>query len=232
MRVVDLTGQTIGRLKVIRRAPNTPEGKASWVCVCRHGGKGDPVEIVVPSVRLRGKGTRSCGCIRRERGHRLGRSWLRHGMTGTPLYQCWVNMVSRCSYKRAQDYPRYGGRGIRVCKSWMVSDNFFGWALSSGYRKGLTIERKNLNGNYCPSNCTWIPKRDQRLNKYNVRVLIWRGRLRTASECAQMEGLPVTTVLSRIRTGWSYRDALTYPSRQGFRPEQYKGISHAHPAKR
>ena len=47
--------------------------------------------------------------------------------------------------------------------------NFYNWAMNNGYKEGLTIERINVNGNYEPSNCTWIPLGEQNRNKTNTK---------------------------------------------------------------
>jgi hypothetical protein len=52
-----------------------------------------------------------------------------------------------------------------MCEAWRVSyEAFRDWARANGYRDDLTIERKDVNGNYEPGNCAWIPKADQSLN--------------------------------------------------------------------
>lgn len=47
---------------------------------------------------------------------------------------------------------------------------FRDWGLANGYRDDLTIERVDVNGNYSPYNCTWIPLPDQR---QNTRLTHW-----------------------------------------------------------
>jgi hypothetical protein len=38
------------------------------------------------------------------------------------------------------------------------------------YQPGLTIERMDVNGNYCKENCIWITNEDQAKNR---RTTIW-----------------------------------------------------------
>jgi hypothetical protein len=87
-------------------------------------------------------------------------------MTGTRLYGCYKGMMSRCYREKDIHYNAYGKRGIVVCEKW--KDNpiaFIEWALSHGYSDDLTIERIDVNGNYEPSNCKWIPMSEQYKNK-------------------------------------------------------------------
>lgn len=75
-------------------------------------------------------------------------------------------MIGRCYYPCYQRYNAYGGRGIEVCEEWVEDrTKFFEWALNNGYEDNLTIERIDVNGNYCPENCKWIPMHEQYKNK-------------------------------------------------------------------
>lgn len=79
-----------------------------------------------------------------------------HGDYKTPLYAKWMHIRKRCNVKSNTAYKNYGAKGITVCKSWGNYLIFKKWALSSGFKKGLTIDRINPKGNYTPSNCQWI----------------------------------------------------------------------------
>ena len=75
-----------------------------------------------------------------------------------------------------QDFKYYGGRGIAVCDEWLNDfQRFYDWAISNGYGHGLTIERVNCDGNYCPENCTWITIQEQQLNKHPIGYLDKKG---------------------------------------------------------
>jgi len=67
-------------------------------------------------------------------------------------------MLGRCYYPSAKCYPRYGGRGIRVCEEWTEFIVFANWALTHGYQDDLTIERIDPDGNYEPANCEFITR--------------------------------------------------------------------------
>ena len=80
----------------------------------------------------------------------------KHGGTGTRLYSIWKQMRIRCRCKTNPTYKFYGGRGISICPEWDDFANFRDWAIKAGYNDDLSIERKDVNGNYEPLNCCWI----------------------------------------------------------------------------
>lgn len=88
-----------------------------------------------------------------------------HGKSYTKLYGVWHGMIQRVTCVHHKAYKNYGGRGITVCKEWESPTNFINWALANGYKEGLTIERKNNNGNYCPDNCIFTTHAINNLNK-------------------------------------------------------------------
>ena len=132
---IDLTGSRFGRFVALERAPS--ERGTKWLCLCDCG---NTKVVDAPSLR-RGLST-SCGCISRT-----------HGGFGTRPYRIWANMLNRCRNPNVPAYKDYGGRGITVCEQWTDFAAFSVWALANGYADNLTIERKDVNGNYEPGNC-------------------------------------------------------------------------------
>lgn len=130
------------------------------------------------------------------------------------LYNIWVEMRARCERITKDSYARYGGRGIKVCSEWHEWDTFRAWALANGYQDELTIERIDVNGNYEPTNCKWIPRGEQARNRRTTCRLTFNGVTMSAAEWARHIGLKDKHgVLKRIRSGWSVEKALTTPPR-------------------
>jgi len=90
--------------------------------------------------------------------------WNGHGMSRTPIYHSWQQMLARCLRPAHPKYRIYGARGIKVCERWAKFSAFFE-DMGATYKDGFTIERINVNGNYEPSNCVWITKSEQSKNK-------------------------------------------------------------------
>ena len=110
-------------------------------------------------------GTLSCGCLRNEK---VGDSLRVHGNHNHPLHSVWSDMKHRCTNPANKRYSIYGGKGIKVCDEWSESFQvFFNWAMSNGYNKGLSIDRKNGDLGYNPDNCRWISTKDQARNVYS-----------------------------------------------------------------
>lgn len=82
------------------------------------------------------------------------------------IFKIWQGMRQRCNNPNDKDYEQYGGRGIKVCSEWdNSSEAFINWALQNGYADNLSIDRKDVNGNYCPENCHWATDTEQARNR-------------------------------------------------------------------
>lgn len=89
-----------------------------------------------------------------------------HGLAHTRLYRIYHNMKNRCCNPNVPCYKHYGGRGINVCKEWTNSFvAFYEWSVANGYDDSLTIDRIDVNRDYCPQNCRWVSRSVQSRNK-------------------------------------------------------------------
>ena len=99
-----------------------------------------------------------------------------HNNSKHPLYRKWQDMKNRCYNKNVDRYECYGGRGIIVCDEWKNSfENYFDWCINNGYKKGLSIDRIDVNGNYEPFNCKYVTQIEQGFNKRNTFYLTING---------------------------------------------------------
>lgn len=99
--------------------------------------------------------TKSCGCLNHPKGK--DNPNYKHGLYGSDLYNVWKGMKQRCNDKNHISYKNYGGKGIKVCARWDRSyQEFYDWSMTNGYKKGLTIDRKDNDGNYTPDNCRFV----------------------------------------------------------------------------
>jgi len=130
-----------------------------------------------------------------------------HGLSKSRLYRIWNGMMMRCYNPRRECYPRYGGRGIKVCIRWHKFDNFL-LDMGPTYMDGLTLERNKVNKGYCKSNCKWIPFLDQSKNRSNTIKLSVNGRKLSIPEWSTISGESVKLIYQRIKNGWSARDCI------------------------
>lgn len=128
------------------------------------------------------------------------------------LYDVWRNMICRCTDTQNDRYYTYGARGVSVCREWGESfHDFVKWALANGWKPGLWIERKNVDGDYCPENCTFLPRKEQMRNKTNNIKITIEGDERCLAEWCEIFGVAFATVWARYRHyGYTDPDLLFY----------------------
>lgn len=147
----DETGKRYNMITVLGHAQKS----GSWVCQCDCG-----TIFEKPGCKLRNGVAKSCGCLR-------GKCHKTHGQTvgkkPTRTYNSWQSMIARCTKPHLKTWADYGGRGITFCERWKSFENFFD---DMGERpEGMTLDRKDVNGNYEPGNCKWSTYKEQSNNK-------------------------------------------------------------------
>lgn len=218
---VEMIGRRFGRLVVVALSEKRGNrGQLKFDCVCDCGGR-----TTVMGEDLRRNKVVSCGCYQKERAKRVN---MTHGgcCSGQSkrgydkLYHTWQGMKDRCFNPSSTEYEKYGGRGITVCDEW--KDNYItfrDFMLSIGFdpakpTKEQTIDRIDVNGNYCPENCRLLSLSEQQYNKTNNRLITYNGVTKTATEWAKEFGIKMEMILKRIdESDWSVEEALTRPKR-------------------
>lgn len=214
--LIDLTGMTFGRLKVIKRAPNRGK-QVYWVCECscdNHTIK------EYRGASLKNGHVKSCGCLKRENDMRLidsynsARGADSHNMSNTRIYSIWKSMKKRCLNENCSRYKDYGERGIDIYDEWEKSFNsFYIWAINNGYNDDLTLERKDNDKGYNPDNCIWIPLKYQARNTRNTVRVEFNGEMYTLHELSDITGIPYSIIKDRYYRGWDIERIINQPVR-------------------
>ena len=205
----DLSGLRFGRLQVIKLGDFYVDGcgtrRRKWICKCDCGNTCEVLSSPLKSGR-----TKSCGCLIHESSNST------HNLSGTRLYRIWQAMKNRCFNSKCPYYKHYGGRGIAVCEEWKNNfEMFYEWAMANGYKEDLTIDRINNDGGYEPNNCRWATRKQQQLNRRNIKFLSFNGKTLTQKEWGLELGGGVSLVENRLLSGWSLEEALSTPVRKG-----------------
>ncbi len=208
----DLTGKKFGRLTVVEFSHKN-RNRVYWKCQCDCGN-----EVTIRADGLKTGHTNSCGCYNKEvlRNAKWNET---HGKSKSKIHEIWRNMKNRCYNPNTDEYQNYGGRGITVCSEWIGehgAENFIKWALKSGYDENAdfgqcTIDRIDVDGNYCPENCKWSTMKEQGNNKRNNRYITYNGETKTLTQWCEYYGLPYHTIKARIYRGWDIEDAFFRP---------------------
>jgi len=201
-----LEGRRFHMLTVIAWAewrPYIGGRESAWHCRCDCG-----KQTITPQKNLVSGKTKSCGCI-------IGQHKRTHGATvggkSSPEFMAWVAMHQRCENPKVKAYKDYGGRGIRVCERWGAFENFI---ADMGQRPSPShsIDRRDNDGNYEPSNCRWATRVIQSNNRRSSRTLTNNGETLTYAQWETRVGLKPGTICQRIRYRWP-EDRLLLPPR-------------------
>lgn len=163
-----MIGKTYHDLTILTIGSTIKNGARELICSCVCGNR---TKILNYNW---GKKIKSCGCLNIK-------TRFKHGRINTPLYTIWFGIKTRINNKKCKDYKNYGGRGITYDPRW---DNFLEFEKDMHFKyvyakkkyrneitksNMLTIERKDVNGNYYKDNCCFIPKGEQNYNKRNSK---------------------------------------------------------------
>lgn len=203
---IDLTGHRFERLVVVGRMPNL-QGitQTVWHVRCDCG-----VEkfAVLYSSLISGR-TKSCGCLRREVVSYRGPKHLQRSQRN-PLYIAWKSMKQRCYDEKCASYPRYGGKGVKVCDRWL--EDFEAFVKDMGTRpNGFSLDRIDPEGDYTPENCRWANALTQGQNKRKggkMRFYEWNGEELCLTEICRRENVSMAKVIRGLAENHSIHAAV------------------------
>lgn len=204
-----------GRLTVIDFVhAEVPTRGWNWVCRCECG----VVKALRPSEVKSGK-IRSCGCLHDEVCSQKATKFVNRVADHKRLYSVYNGIKKRCYRVAEPRYKDYGGRGIKMSDEWLNPtngfDNFVEWSVRNGYTETMTIDRINVNGDYSPDNCRWIPLTEQALNKRDTLWVEYKGERVPLMVLCERLGLNYDMVHNRIYDlHWSVEHAVEVPSQQ------------------
>lgn len=214
----DLIGKKFGRLTVESYSHNIKKENGIGLlhyynCSCECGNN-----CKVERNSLKNGNTKSCGCIHTEQLIKRNKDNAKlngDSVKYKRLHNIYNAMINRCYSKSNKRYKDYGERGIKICEEWLNDWlNFRDWALSNGYNDSLTIDRRNVDGNYEPNNCRWVNMKIQANNKTNNKYLTYKGETKTLSEWCEELDLPYHTIKARInKLGMSVEEAFNTPKK-------------------
>ena len=206
----DFVPETFGRLTTLgpkfRVNPNRGQSKTMQVCQCSCG-KCD----VYLRYNLANGHTQSCGCWAVDTV--IERSTT-HGDSKSREHIAWSSATKRCHNKNYWKYDRYGGRGIRVCDRWQGPMGYANFLADMGRKPSPkhTLDRIDVNGNYCPENCRWATQKEQCRNKENSKYLTAFGKIQCLSAWAEEYNITASLIHKRLRRGWDVERAIALPS--------------------
>lgn len=205
-KCVNLAGKRFGRLIAVEIIP-TDTRKTFWLCQCDCGNTKK-----VRSDSLQCGAISSCGCLLREQARKNVVQNHKHKMSRTRIYTEWQGMKGRCYNEKSKNYPKWGGRGIKVCDEWLNDfEAFRDWALSNGYSADLTLDRIDNDGDYSPDNCRWATNKEQCNNRRSNIVVKYEGKEYTLYQLCALLELDYGTIHARYARG-DRGDDLIRPS--------------------
>lgn len=140
----------------------------------------------------------------------------KHGLCHTRIYKIYKNIIQRCENPRRDHYKNYGGRGIKICEEWRNNPlSFYKWAVSNGYQDWLTIDRIDVNGDYCPENCRWVDRKTQANNKRTNKCIFYKSERYTIAEFAEKFNINKNTIQCRLKNKPDNIENLISPPKIG-----------------
>ncbi len=168
-----------------------------WSCRCVCG-----AVKVVRGNNLRSGRSASCGCMKRTRNGETQKHRIE--------FRAWMKMHDRCYNPDHRVFHHYGGRGIKVCERWHEPGGLARFLADMGERPPkMTLERKDVNGDYSPTNCVWATWKEQSRNTRRNRNYTFCGETKCLMDWSIALGINYDTLRSRLGRGLSVEEAFT-----------------------
>lgn len=202
-------GDRFGRLTVVEYCGISiifSKRQRMWKCKCDCG-----KTIYTTTGRLN-YGLKSCGCLSLEKRVLASKiACTKHGMTDSKEYHVWCGLRQRCYNSNNAKYKNYGARGIKVCERWLHSfENFY--ADMGEMPDGCSIDRIDVNGDYCPENCRWVDQKTQQNNRRNNTKITFNGVTETLRYWSEKTGIDPRTLYHRLHDmKWSAEKTIMTP---------------------
>jgi hypothetical protein len=203
---IDLTGRIFGKLTVIKQENSDTKGNSRWLCKCSCSN-----EKIILGYNLINNTTKSCGCLKKEK--LISRN-IKHGYKGKSTYNIWQTMIQRCNNPNSRNYPRYGGRGIKICKRWLLKNTGFKNFLEDvgEIPSGKSLDRIDNNKGYSPENCKLSTRNEQMRNTRQNINITYKDKTQCLKDWAKELNINYNTLYSRIyQSNWSIEKSLTTP---------------------
>lgn len=191
--IKDISGKRFGKLTVLG-LDKCENRRSYWFVKCDCGNVKSVRSDTLTKIC-------SCGCVKKKQDNINLHITNPHNLTYHPAYRIWQAMLNRCYSEINEHYKDYGKRGITVCEEWKDVRNFCKWADKTNFKNNLTIERIDVNGNYCPENCKWIPMKEQAWNRRDTIYVLINGEKVPLARTARENGIEPKLAYGRFKRG-------------------------------
>lgn len=197
-QITDITSEKFNLLSVVRLHKRT--NRTYWECECDCGNT-----TIVEGHKLKSGHTRSCGCI--AKAELIARS-TKHGMTNSPEYFAWKNLINRCEREKDIRFEKYGKRGIFVCDEWRNDFSAFFRDVGERPSDRHSIDRIDNNDGYHKNNCRWATAHQQTRNRSTNIIVEINGVSMCIHDWFSEYGLGKSSYYRKISKGLSPKEAI------------------------
>lgn len=190
-KIGDIIGNEFKILELLPKVKNK-NVRVKAQCSC-----GNIIERDISSLLLRKKKCENCSKEKSIKG------FLNSKFNSNTEMIIYYGMKGRCYNKNNKKYKDYGGRGIKVCDRWLES--FWNFYEDMGKRPSPkhTLDRINVNGDYCPENCKWSTHEEQANNRRNSLLITYEGKTQSISQWARELNLREGLIRERYHYGYA-----------------------------